>query len=129
MSLSIPNQPMKINLTFLEVLLFGLCLSLTVLWLKYGKRLKRWWKEWRKKQVDTTGYACLHIWCKYFGNTDPAVHALVSDGYRGKNRDILYLRCQCCGKRKTSRAGTPMYRLKTPLHEVARVMTAPLDAA
>ena len=162
---------MKINLTFLEVLLFVLCLSLTVIWLKYGKRLKRWWKEWRKqyrgprqlrprepgdcpecargyhrlprrprqdvvpwseikdprgrkKQVDTTGYACLHIWCKYFGNTDPAVHALVSDGYRGKNKDIWYLRCQCCGKRKTSRAGTPMYRIKTPLHEMAQVMTA-----
>ena len=77
-----------------------------------------------KKRIDTSGYACLHIWCKYFGNTDPAVHALVSDGCRGKNKDILFLRCQCCGKRKTSRAGTPMYRIKTPLHEVARVLTA-----
>jgi hypothetical protein len=75
-----------------------------------------------KKQVDTSGYACLHIWCKYFGVTDPAVHALVSDGYRGVNKDILYLRCQCCGKRKTSRAGTPMYHLKTPLHRVAMVL-------
>ena len=162
---------MKINLTFLETLLFVLCLVLTMLWVKYGKKLKRWWKEWRKqrrgpqqlrprapgdcpecarghhrlprrprrkvvpwsevksprgrkKQTDTSGFACLNIWCKYFGITDSAIHALVSDGYRGVNKDILYLRCQCCGKRKTSRAGTPMYRIKTSLHRVAMVMTA-----
>ena len=162
---------MKINLTALELLLFGLCLGVTIFWLKYGKKIRRWWQEWHKrhrgpqqlrprepgdcpecakgyhrlprrprrdvvpwsevkdprgakKQVDTTGYACLHIWCRYFGVTDPAVHALVSDGYRGVNNDILYLRCQCCGKRKTSPAGTPMYRLKTPLHKVAMVLIA-----
>jgi IS1 family transposase len=162
---------MKINLTALELLLFGLCLGLTVFWLKYGQKIRCWWQELRKqhrgpqqlrlrepgdcpacargyhrlphrprrdvvpwsevkdprgakKQVDTSGYACLHIWCRYFGVTDPAVHALVSDGYRGVDNDILYLRCQCCGKRKTSRAGTPMYRLKTPLHKVAMVLTA-----
>ncbi len=77
----------------------------------------------RKKSVGTSGYACLNIWCEYFGNTDPAVHALVSDGWRGKNKDILFLRCQCCGKRKTSRAGTVMYHLKTPLHRVAMALT------
>jgi transposase-like protein len=162
---------MKINPTFLAVTLLCLICASIYIWTKYGKQIKRWWQEWRrrhrgppqlrpreqgdctacargyhhfsrrprrdvvpwsevksargrKKLADTTGYACLHIWCKYFGITDPVIHALVSDGYRGKNKDILYLRCQCCGKRKTSRAGTSMYRLKTPLHEVAMVMTA-----
>jgi len=141
---------MKINPTFLE-LIFLLSISLCIyIWARYGRKIKRWWKElrkrrrgpqqlrprkpddcpecakgyhrlprwprqevvpWseikstrsRKKVVDTSGYGCLNIWCKYFGNTDPAVHALVSDGNRGKGQDILYLRCQCCGKRKTSR--------------------------
>lgn len=74
--------------------------------------------------METTGSACVNIGCKYFGGADAALHALVSDGYRGINGNILYLRCQCCGQRKTSRAGTPMYYLKTPLHEVARVITA-----
>ena len=64
------------------------------------------------------------LWCRYFGIADAAIHALVSDGWRGINKDILYLCCQACGKRTTSRAGTPMYRIKTPLHRVAMVMTA-----
>jgi hypothetical protein len=69
----------------------------------------------RKKRIDTNGYACLNIWCPYFGAADAVLYALVSDGSRGVKKDILYLRCQCCGKRKTSRAGTVMCRLKTPL--------------
>ena len=162
---------MKLNFTFLELVIFAASLTIIIIWLKYGKRLRRWWKEWRKqqrgprqlrprspedcpkcndwlswlprrprrevvpwsqkksprgrkKEIDTTGYACLNILCDYFGVTDAAIHALVGDGMRGVNKDILYLRCQCCGKRKTSRAGTPMYYLKTSLHEVAMVVTA-----
>ena len=78
----------------------------------------------RPKVVDTSGYACLNRQCIYHGNSDPAVHALVSDGWRGKDKDILYLRCQACGSRKTSRMSTPMYYIKTPLARVAMVMTA-----
>ena len=78
----------------------------------------------RKKIIDTSSYACLNIWCRYFGVADATIHALVSDGWRGKHKDILYLRCQACHKKTTSRAGTPMYRIKTPLHQVAMVMTA-----
>jgi hypothetical protein len=162
---------MKLNPTFLEILLLLAITTTVYIWVRYGKKIARWWKElhkrhrgpqhlrprepadcpacaiglhplprrprhdvvpWsefrsprgRKKQVETRGYACLNIWCHYFGVTDPAVHALVSGGWRGKNKDILYLRCQCCGTRKTSRAGKVMYRLKTPLHRAAMVMTA-----
>lgn len=49
----------------------------------------------RKKTIDTSGYACLNIWCRYFGIADATVHTLVSDGWRGKNKDILYLRLPC----------------------------------
>ncbi len=78
----------------------------------------------RKKTVDTSGYACLNLFCHYFGVTDAHIHALVSEGKRGKNKDIQYFRCQNCGKRRTSRIGTPMYCLKTSLSEVAQVVTA-----
>lgn len=74
--------------------------------------------------MDTSGYACLNRRCHYFGVSDGAVHALVSDGYRGQEKDILYLRCQSCGKRFSSRLGTPLYHLRTSLKRIATVMTA-----
>ena len=45
----------------------------------------------RKKQVDTKGHACLNPLCAYFGIADPTIHALVSNGRRGINRDIPLL--------------------------------------
>ncbi len=62
--------------------------------------------------------------CSYRWVTDPTVHALVSDGYRGVCKDILYLRCQACGKKQTSRLDTPMKDLKAPLAQVSMVLTA-----
>jgi len=56
--------------------------------------------------------------------TDPAIHALVSAGRRGVRGDILYLRCQACGHRQTSRADTPVKSLKTPLERVGLVVTS-----
>ncbi len=78
----------------------------------------------RPRTVDTRGKACRRKGCEYYGITDPAVHALVGDGVRGKNQDIPYLRCQACGKRISSRVDTMMYGLKTPRDRVAMVMTA-----
>ncbi len=160
---------MKLNPTFLEIIL-ALLIGLTVfIWVRYGKHIHHWWKAlgkrhrrprqlrprepcdcpkcasgfhrlpkrprravvpWpqvksprgRKKQVDTTGYACLNLLCAYFGITDPAVHALVSNGKHGIHQDIPYFKCQACGSCKSSRLNTPMYYLKTPLHRVAMVM-------
>ena len=89
-------------------------------------------KAGRKKKIDTTGYACTNPRCRYHGVTDPARHALVSDGYRGVRKDILYLKCQACGKKQTNRLDTPMKDLKTPLERVVMVVTAMvegLDAA
>jgi IS1 family transposase len=162
---------MKLNPTLLEIILAFLVSLSVYLWVKYGKRIKRWWKEmhirhrrprrlrprepadcpqcatgvhwlpqhprrevipWsqvksprgRKKQVDTSGHACLNPLCAYFGIADPTIHALVSNGKRGINRDIPYFKCQACGWCKTSRLNTPMYHLKTPIHRVAMVMHA-----
>ena len=78
----------------------------------------------RKKSVDTTGYACPNPLCAYFGVADPAVHALVSNGNRGKKKDIPYFKCQACGSCKSSRLNTPLYYLKTPIHQVVTVMHA-----
>jgi len=45
----------------------------------------------RPKTVETSGYACLNLTCDYFAIADPAIHALVSNGRRGKQR-IFYLK-------------------------------------
>jgi hypothetical protein len=167
----IPNQPMKFNPTFLEVLIL-LLVSLTIyIWVRFGRKIKRWWKDlhkrhrapgqlrprspedcpacasgvhwlprrprqevipWSevkskagaKKQIDTTGYACMNLECNYYGISAPNMHALVSDGPRGIRKDIPYLKCQACGKKQTSRLGTPMENLKTPVERVSMVMTA-----
>ena len=63
----------------------------------------------------------MNVVCEYYGIADADVHALVSDGQRN---GVQYWRCQACGGRKSSRLGTPLYRLKTPAQRVAMVMTA-----
>lgn len=78
----------------------------------------------RPKSSKTRGYACLKVGCRYFGNTDPAEHALVFDGKRGVEKDIQQLKCQACGSRHTSRLATPMYQIKTPLGRAALEMGA-----
>lgn len=75
-----------------------------------------------KKQSNTTGFACLNPLCEYFGISNPAIHALVQDCYRGTDGDILQLKCQCCQKRFSSRKGTPLYHLKKKSKEVEMVL-------
>lgn len=77
----------------------------------------------RPKVVDTAGHACLNPGCEYFAIADPRVHALVSNGHRGK-QEVLCLKCQACGGCRTSRYATPLYWLKTPLARLTMVMTA-----
>jgi hypothetical protein len=81
----------------------------------------------RPKVVDTGGHACLNPSYDYFAIADPAIHALVSNGCRGKQR-IRYFQCQACGGCRTSRFGTPLYWLKTPLARINSVMTAMSEA-
>ena len=77
----------------------------------------------RPKTIDSNGYACINLRCAYFAVTDAEIHALVSNGKRGKQR-IRYWKCQACGSCRTSRYGTPLYWLKTPLTHITMVMTA-----
>jgi transposase-like protein len=70
------------------------------------------------------GFACPNPQCRYFGNTDAHFHALVGDGKHGQAEQIQTLRCQACRTTFTSRRNTPLYRLKTPSHQVAMVLSA-----
>jgi transposase-like protein len=76
------------------------------------------------KRVNTQGFACPNRKCPYFGITDAHIHALVGDGKHGQAERIQTFRCQACHTTFTSRRNTPFYRLKTPSHQIAIVLTA-----
>ena len=76
------------------------------------------------KRIDTEGFACPNRQCRYFGNTDTHKHALVGDGKHGRVERIQTFRCQACYTTFTARHDTPLYRLKTPSHQVAVVLAA-----
>jgi IS1 family transposase/transposase-like protein len=67
----------------------------------------------RRKQSRTQGHACLNPDCDYFSVTDARVHALVSNGKRGKYKHIQTFKCQACQVGFSSRRNTPLYHLKT----------------
>jgi IS1 family transposase/transposase-like protein len=74
--------------------------------------------------VNTDGYACPNQQCPYCGITDAQVHALVGDGKHGHAEQIQTFRCQPCHTTFSARRDTPLYRLKTPSHQIAMVLTA-----
>jgi len=76
------------------------------------------------KRIPTDGFACPSRQCPYFGITDAHIHALVGDGKHGRTEPIQTFRCQACRTTFTSRRNTPLYRLKTPSHQIAMVLTA-----
>jgi len=76
------------------------------------------------KHVNTEGFACPNPRCQYFGNTDARVHALVGDGKHGRAEQIQTFRGPACHTTFSARRNTPMYRLKTPSHQVAMVLSA-----
>ena len=76
------------------------------------------------KRIETEGFACPNRGCSYFGNTDTRVHALVGDGKHGRAEKIQTFRCQACHATFSARHDTPLYRLKTPSHQVAMVLSA-----
>ena len=73
------------------------------------------------KRVNTEGFACPNQQCPYFGITDAHIHALVGDGKHGQAERIQTFRCQSCRTTFTARRHTPLYRLKTPSHQIAVV--------
>jgi hypothetical protein len=76
------------------------------------------------KRIDTEGFACPNHRCPYFGIIDAQIHALVGDGKHGQAERIQTFRCQACHTTFTARRHTPLYRLKTPSHQVAVVLSA-----
>jgi len=76
------------------------------------------------KRIDTEGFACPNQQCPYFGVTDAYIHALVGDGKHGHAERIQTFRCQACRTTFSARRHTPLYRLKTPSHQVAMVLAA-----
>jgi IS1 family transposase len=74
--------------------------------------------------VNTEGFACPNQKCLYFGITDAQIHALVGDGTHGQAERIQTFRCQACHTTVTARRHTPLYRLKTPSHHIAMVLSA-----
>jgi transposase-like protein len=76
------------------------------------------------KRVNTAGFACPNPQCPYFGITDAHIHALVGDGKHGQAEQIQTFRCQACHSTFSARRHTPLYRLKTPSHQVAMVLSA-----
>jgi hypothetical protein len=87
------------------------------------------WRELKSrrgapKRINTEGFACPHRACPSFGLTDAHIHALVGDGKHGHAEQIQTFRCQACHTTFSARRHTPLYRLKTPSHQIAVVLTA-----
>jgi transposase-like protein len=85
------------------------------------------WRQGRSRRgaprrVSTEGYACHQPACPYYGVTDAAIHALVADGYHGRSDHIRRFRCQACRHTVSARAGTALYRLKTPPQRIGEVL-------
>ena len=77
----------------------------------------------RAIRIDTQGFACPNQQCLYFGITDADIHALVGDGKHGHAEQIQTFRCQACHTTFSARRDTPLYRLKTPSHQIAMVLS------
>ncbi len=73
------------------------------------------------KRIDTEGFACPDSFCPYFRITDAHVHALVGDGKHGRVERIQTFRGPACHTTFSARRDTPLYRLKTPSHQIAMV--------
>jgi hypothetical protein len=90
---------------------------------------KRPWSEVKSrrgapKRIPTAGFACRCQQCAYFGITDAHTHALVGDGKHGHAEHIQTFRGPACRTTFSARRDTPLYRLKTPSHQVATVLSA-----
>ena len=73
------------------------------------------------KRINTEGFACPNRECLYFGITESHIHALVGDGKHGQAERIQTFRGPACHTTFSARRHTPLYRLKTPSHQVAMV--------
>jgi transposase-like protein len=94
-----------------------------------GQATVRPWHEVKSrrgapKRIPTDGFACPNPQCSYFGISDVRVHALVGDGKHGQAERIQTFRGPACRTTFSARRSTPLYRLKTPSHQIAMVLSA-----
>jgi hypothetical protein len=87
------------------------------------------WRELKSrrgapKRVNTEGFACPNQQCPYFGIKEAQIHALVGDGQHGRAERIQTFRGLACHTTFTARRHTPLYRLKTPSHQIALVLVS-----
>ena len=76
------------------------------------------------KRIDTQGFSCPNQQCPYLGVTDAQVPGLVGDGTHGRAEQIQTFRGPACHTTFTARRHTPLYRLKTPSHQIGMVLSA-----
>jgi transposase-like protein len=76
------------------------------------------------KRINTDGFACPNPQCAYSGITDAHIHALVGDGKHGRTEPIQNFRGPSCHSTFSAQRNTSLYRLKTPSHQVAVVLSA-----
>jgi hypothetical protein len=93
---------------------------------KFASAPVRPWREVKSrrgapKRIPTDGFACPNPQCPYVGISDASIHALVGDGKHGHVERIQTFRGPACRTTFTARRHTPLYRLKTPSHQVAMV--------
>ena len=75
-----------------------------------------------RKRISSEGIACQNEACRYFGCSVQTIHAMVSDGCRGRTDRIRRWKCQACGMTVTERKDTVLYRLKTRPGRIIEVM-------
>jgi stress response protein SCP2 len=77
----------------------------------------------KKITIDTSKYVCLNKECKKYKKAN-------DDGYirfysiEGKNKDIIYLKCTCCGRRFSERKGTIFFNKKSSPEEIVQALKA-----
>ena len=71
----------------------------------------------RKKSIDSAGHFCPNPDCSYYLDSDPQIHALVSNGRHGQQAIRQWV-CQACGTYVSDRHDTAMSNLKRPLVDV-----------
>jgi hypothetical protein len=93
-------------------------------------QMSRPWREVKSrrgapKRINTEGFACPNPQCRYFGNTDAQIHALVGDGKHGQAEQIQTLRCQACRTTFTRQAEYALVPAENPFPcRVAVVLSA-----
>ena len=73
------------------------------------------------KRVNTEGFACPNQQCPYFGITDAHIHASFWGWQAWPGRTDPDLSLSVLPHHVTARRHTPLYRLKTPSHQIAVV--------